>query len=390
MNTQQFDGHQRTGNDASALNGKNANAQRLFIDCVHLVYANRARSIFSVFAFSIVPLLLGWHPRTRSISVLLVVVLWIYASANLYFSHRVKLSRLTWSGARRWAWVFYVQVSILGLLLNAIFLYFDAQGVPGALNFLMLVTMAFSAGAVSAYHYLKPTGPLFVGVAIAPQLVYFPLRLPEYGLLLDVVSVLFFVFMSLVGKELHDSAERTLTMGYELESAKEDAERRALTDALTGLDNRRSFFESAPPLLDAARERSRPVCLAVLDIDYFKRINDQHGHAAGDKVLVHVAGLLKAGMRDSDIVARVGGEEFAVLLPQTDLAGAVDIVERLRQDLHRIDLSAEGIPPISASFGVAEGGTWSLDELLERADSALYRAKDAGRDRTEVAAATAA
>jgi diguanylate cyclase (GGDEF)-like protein len=167
-------------------------------------------------------------------------------------------------------------------------------------------------------------------------------------------------------------------------------ERLASTDALTGLRNRRSFVELAERELARARRYNAEVALVLIDLDHFKLVNDRHGHQAGDRVLANTAAILARELRDLDVIARHGGEEFAMLLPQTGTAGAVEVAERARRRLAEAVVTIDGAAiRITASMGVAAiagPGATSLDDLLRRADAALYRAKGAGRDRVEVAA----
>ena len=160
----------------------------------------------------------------------------------------------------------------------------------------------------------------------------------------------------------------------------------ASTDALTGLPNRRRFAEIAEHELARSRRSGHPLTLALGDIDFFKRINDQHGHAAGDHVLRTVANLLQGALRDYDSVARWGGEEFVVLLPDTDASRAQAIVERLRQTIAESHPSFEGaLIPVTMTLGVAQfadDDNWHA--VVARADEALYRGKAAGRNRVEV------
>jgi diguanylate cyclase (GGDEF)-like protein/PAS domain S-box-containing protein len=166
--------------------------------------------------------------------------------------------------------------------------------------------------------------------------------------------------------------------------ANEERRKAALCDHLTGLSNRRAFFEAAELELGRSRHAPRPTSLVVIDADRFKGINDNHGHAAGDAVLRHLAIALRSTFREVDVVARLGGEEFAVLLPSTDLAGAAAVAERLRQHVESQSVTVEGERiRYTVSLGVAgmDDGVAGLDALLRRADQALYAAKGRGRNR---------
>ena len=163
-------------------------------------------------------------------------------------------------------------------------------------------------------------------------------------------------------------------------------ERLARTDPLTGVWNRRGFDEGAPHLLDRVRRGGHPVpaAVAIADIDSFKGINDRHGHTAGDAVLVDFARLLGTAVEPGDIMARLGGEEFALLAVGVDGAQLFERVERVRETLCLRRPGGEDLPNVTVSFGVAQllPGSLSLRDALERADKALYRAKQTGRNRT--------
>ncbi|MCW3480358.1 sensor domain-containing diguanylate cyclase [Neisseriaceae bacterium JH1-16] len=164
----------------------------------------------------------------------------------------------------------------------------------------------------------------------------------------------------------------------------DELRRLATTDALTELHNRRAFLAEAEPLLQRARQQGRPVSLIMLDIDHFKQINDSYGHPAGDQALRRLADALREVLRASDICGRLGGEEFAALLPGTALPDAMRIAERLRQRAAAIDVVLpSGHAAMTISLGVAELKPSDLDlaALFARADQALYDAKHQGRNR---------
>jgi diguanylate cyclase (GGDEF)-like protein len=170
----------------------------------------------------------------------------------------------------------------------------------------------------------------------------------------------------------------------EMEVLHRELDRLARTDALTGVANRRQFTDVAEQELARARRYGSDTAVAIVDLDHFKRVNDTHGHAVGDAVLRHLGERFRDELREIDLVARVGGEEFAVLLPETDAASALAVAERLRRSLGEasVTLAAGAALHVTVSIGVAAvsaGG--ELDDLLRRADDALYRAKHGGRDR---------
>jgi len=162
----------------------------------------------------------------------------------------------------------------------------------------------------------------------------------------------------------------------------------ALTDPLTGVFNRRAFLERAEGELARTRRTGRPLSALMCDIDHFKRINDTHGHAAGDEALKRFAACCRAHLRVSDVLGRLGGEEFAILLPETGAGEAVLVAERLREAVAGLEVESE-----EARFGLTVSigataflcGADTVDRALARADEALYRAKTGGRNRVELA-----
>jgi diguanylate cyclase (GGDEF)-like protein len=167
----------------------------------------------------------------------------------------------------------------------------------------------------------------------------------------------------------------------------EEVSMRARTDALTGLSNRREFDEQLARVVAETDRFGGSSSLIVADLDHFKKVNDTYGHDAGDAVLKHVAQILRDGVRTIDICARYGGEELAILLPQTPGKGALELAERLRQRIEGSPVTSNGtVIPVTASFGVATYpepvpyGDW----LFPAADKALYSAKEEGRNRVKV------
>ncbi|SFX38141.1 diguanylate cyclase [Marinospirillum alkaliphilum DSM 21637] len=176
-------------------------------------------------------------------------------------------------------------------------------------------------------------------------------------------------------------------MEQQLEAARREAEIRADTDALTDLNNRRAFFNLGRQVLRQAQSSATPVSLVMFDLDHFKQINDEYGHAAGDEVLKAMATAAAGQVRATDILARLGGEEFAILMPQTTLQQAEKLSERLCQALAACVISFEGKQlQCTGSFGVstASSGEASLDALLAQADKAMFKAKGAGRNRVSI------
>jgi diguanylate cyclase (GGDEF)-like protein len=176
-------------------------------------------------------------------------------------------------------------------------------------------------------------------------------------------------------------ADRALALRH----AHEQARRLADIDPLTGLYNRRAWSRLLPAIRDKTRARNAPLTVLFLDLDDFKRLNDQHGHAAGDEVLLELARVLRSELREQDLIGRFGGEEFVVALPGIDAAHATRIAVRIGQRLELRSLEAIGVA-CTVSTGVASLQSHEdTDDLLRRADEAMYAAKAAGRNRVVLA-----
>ncbi len=170
----------------------------------------------------------------------------------------------------------------------------------------------------------------------------------------------------------------------ELNAAQPGLVRLATEDELTKLNNRRYFLERLREEITRAHRSARRVCSLMIDADSFKAINDQHGHGVGDEILKQIAVAIKTATRPYDLVARFGGEEFTVLLPETVLAEACLVAERIRLAVAAISIALENGKSVNVtvSVGIAESNAKESDEkeLLQRADIALYAAKKAGRN----------
>ncbi|MBI4184049.1 MAG: diguanylate cyclase [Proteobacteria bacterium] len=185
--------------------------------------------------------------------------------------------------------------------------------------------------------------------------------------------------------EFADLARTFNRMADEIAQDREVLEGLALRDPLTGLLNRRGFEARLAEEVGRCRRYGRPLSLAMLDLDHFKKVNDTYGHPVGDEVLAAVAARLTAGMRGNDIAARYGGEEFIVLLPETTAEAALTVAERLRRRLAEtpVATAAGRALPVTVSIGVAAfpGVGEGAEALIAAADRALYAAKEAGRNR---------
>lgn len=184
-----------------------------------------------------------------------------------------------------------------------------------------------------------------------------------------------------------NTGKRIVTLERSLRAANEENRRLSITDPLTGVYNRRYLMEQLPREIDRAARYGRQLAAIMCDVDFFKRINDTHGHLTGDEVLRWFGGALRAGVRTSDWIARYGGEEFLIVLPETNVSNAATAAEHIRGHIAGQPFKAAGLQlAVSASFGVSG---WqdkvphgaSLDSLMARCDAGVYASKAAGRNR---------
>lgn len=178
-------------------------------------------------------------------------------------------------------------------------------------------------------------------------------------------------------------SERLQNEIEERQRLEDELRRQAITDPLTGIYNRRLLFREGEDIFNQAVRYGRELGLMLFDIDHFKRINDTYGHAAGDEVIKSVVGAVAGNLREPDLFYRYGGEEFAVLLPETDIAGASKIAERIRRAVESMTVKINGKSErvtISIGVTVRKEGDPKFDALILRADDALYTAKEKGRN----------
>lgn len=234
-------------------------------------------------------------------------------------------------------------------------------------------------GAVAGYLFLHPLSML-----IHQQ--YYQAGENGFHFLLQSFSMehctmaLYFAALGALGGMIHGSYAHRLRTLYE------KARSLSITDELTSLSTRRHFFEELSKEIERSKRHGNPLCLMMIDIDHFKNYNDRHGHLAGDALLRQAADFIKSLFRGTDIVGRYGGEEFVVLMPETERAAAFTTAERLRSEVQNHIFAGEEEQPggkLTLSIGIAEFPSSGGDayQLIGAADRALYRAKELGRNK---------
>jgi diguanylate cyclase (GGDEF)-like protein len=249
----------------------------------------------------------------------------------------------------------------------------------------MLFTVGMSVSAVSCYSAYRYMTLGSIALVLMPCTLWLLFQPSSMQVGVAIAVLVFSSFVASATRKLSDALEKAFRLTRQMERAHTISTRAAQTDELTGLMNRRAFFEHAQVLYAQCRHNQQPLCALMMDMDHFKDINDTYGHQAGDQVLRQIGGVISASFRQADVYGRLGGEEFAVLLPNTSLETARGIAEQLVKAIS--GLASEPVQGLTASLGVAT--TRSLDQdlhsLMNTADKALYRAKAMGRNQVVVA-----
>ena len=258
--------------------------------------------------------------------------------------------------------------------------------VPGNLNSLMFV-MLVHVGLISLTVVMSnPHRQLLLSDLIAPALALLAPPLLDGTLVslgLMALGGFYLALMLMVGMKIHASTTETLVLRERNRELIHELEQQLETDSLTGLKNRDYFIKTARTELERVARYHQPLALLMVDIDHFKQINDTYGHLAGDEVLKSVTLVLSDMVRANDCLARLSGEEFAVLMPQTGLEQAYTAAERLRAAIAQVRCHLQGAevrPTVSVGIAVAAEGGETLSSLMRRSDLAMYEAKAQGRN----------
>jgi diguanylate cyclase len=230
----------------------------------------------------------------------------------------------------------------------------------------------------SAHRGMTITAMLGVLLPITLWLFFQP---GQIALGLAVASTTFMAGALRGTRVLNSAMQGNLLLGHELKMANRIADHIARTDELTGINNRRAFMELGEQTTRLCQRQRQPLSALLLDVDHFKQINDTYGHSAGDLVLKQIGSLMAQQFRAADVCGRIGGEEFAVLLADTDTQAATSVANKFRQEVANATLQWQGHSlQVTVSIGVASHNA-DLGTLLQRADAAMYQAKNSGRNR---------
>jgi two-component system cell cycle response regulator len=251
--------------------------------------------------------------------------------------------------------------------------------------FFVFIALVLAAGGALAYGYSvlgiagesQDPGEFAINMALLSRIIF------GSGVLLATASIfgIFFIYPLIRTQVREEGKLRAMTAS--LSARSESMEHAALTDSLTGMQNRRYFDDALREYLEEFKRIGKPIGLLILDLDHFKSVNDSHGHDVGDEVLRVVAGCLREFTRYHDVVARLGGEEFAVVAPNMDNDMLIKLAERIRRAIASLTVQTGNVRlRVTTSVGLAVwDGKESADDFFRRADRMLYEAKRLGRNR---------
>jgi diguanylate cyclase (GGDEF)-like protein len=363
---------------------KNTTAPDLSIlaqsDKLQLLYRQSFPAIFiSLFNGTLLTILL-WSAQNHNVLLTWFTVLAATAMARIILFARYHKTAPQGSDILRWEKPFFITLILSSLVwgIGCVLIMPADSPVHQAVIFYFLIGM--SGGAISVYSAHRAMTLATIAAVLLPTTGYFLVSGDFILTGTAIGAIVFFLSSIRATKVLGHALHQNFLMTHQLKLSKKEADRLARTDDLTGLYNRRAFYECGEILVSNSLRNKDELAMILMDIDNFKAINDDFGHAAGDAALKQIGQLLLQRLRKSDVFARVGGEEFGMLLPVTSLGEAGQLAEELRHAIENTPITYENESfTITASFGVTSG-VCDIDTLVRQADLTMYQSKDSGRN----------
>ncbi len=350
-------------------------------DTLQLLFRQSFPAIFVSLFNAILLIAMLWSVQNTDVLLGWFAVLIVASLARLVLFIRYQKIAPQGADILRWERPYFITLVLSSIIwgVGCVLIMPAHSALHQAIVFFILIGMA--GGAVSVYSAHRAMTLTTMAILLLPTSIYFLLYGDYIFGLMVVAAIMFFTSAIRTTAVLSDSLQQTFTLTHELKASRDKADRVARVDELTGLLNRRAFYEYGKLLTHSSQRKKEDLAMIMMDLDNFKRINDSFGHAAGDVALKKIGEILHQRLRKSDVFARIGGEEFALLLPQTSLNEATELAEKLRQTIAdaTVEFDNEHIN-ITASFGVSSG-LFDIDALARQADAAMYQSKDAGRNK---------
>lgn len=349
-------------------------------DRLQLLYRQSFPAIFaSIIAAAILTVTL-WPAQEHSILLGWFCLLLITAMARLYLFSRYHKLLPEGQDILSWEKPYFITLMLTSITWGfgaLLIMPVDSQ-VYQAVVYCFLIGL--SGGAISLYSSHSDMTLATITVVLIPATIFFIINGSYVFVGMTVGGIIFFFSAIRATKFIGHTLQQNFIMTRQLELSSKESERLARFDDLTGLYNRRAFYEYGKLLANNCQRNKDHISMIHMDIDNFKIINDTFGHVAGDAVLRKIGAILLQRLRKTDIFARIGGEEFGMLLPMTSLEQAAQIAEELRLLIAQTSFSIENENfTVTASFGVASD-EYDIDALVKQSDGVMYQSKESGRN----------
>ena len=350
-------------------------------DRLQLLYKQSYPAIFaSIFAAALLTTAL-WPVQDHRILLAWFGLLSTTAILRLYLFRRYRIESPETNEVLRWEKPYFITLMLTTIIWGIGSLIILPPDSPLHQIAVFAFLIALAGGAVSQYVSHTVMTLATVAIVLLPATIYFLIYGEHVLVVMAVAAIVFFISSVRATLFLGRTLQDNFMLKHQLERSNRQAERLARIDDLTGLYNRMAFYENGKVLMDSCRRNKEDISMIHMDVDNFKIINDSHGHAAGDVVLKKIGEILLQRFRQSDVVARIGGEEFGILLPGTPLKQAVQLAEKLRDEISHTKFAIQDTTiDVSASFGVANGVS-DVESIVKQADKLMYQSKESGRNR---------
>lgn len=349
-------------------------------DKLQLLYHQSFPAIFVSIINAVLLMVILWSAQDHRVLLSWFSFLLVTAMARLFLFGRYRKAAPQAHDVLSWEKPYFITLILSSLTWGVGCLLIMPPDSPVHQAVVLYFLIGMSGGAISVYSAHRVMTLSTIAAVLLPSTGYFLVTGEFVFVGMAVGAIIFFLSAIRSTGVLGLSLHQNFLMTRQLEISKEEAERLARVDELTGLYNRRAFYEYGKVLANNSQRNKDELAMVLMDIDNFKTINDSFGHAAGDAALKQIGQILLQRLRKSDVFARIGGEEFGMLLPLTSLGKAARLAEELRKVIEGTHVAYENESfTITASFGVTSG-VCDIDTLVRQADVAMYQSKESGRN----------
>ncbi|HDK38026.1 MAG TPA: diguanylate cyclase [Thiolapillus brandeum] len=370
--------------DGRSSQGKIIDEQHLSLlakaEALRLLYNQSFPAVFVSLLTALILCAILWPVQQKKLLAGWFIILGLSALARIFLFVRYWRTKPQGNAILGWEKTYFITLMASSLIwgLGVLFILPKDSLEHQIATYFILIGMA--GGAISVYSAHRAMTLATTAVITLPITLWAFLQNAMLLKLMAIAAALFMLSIIRSGKVLSSTMMKSFYLTHQLKELNEVAEQLARLDELTGIANRRAFYEQGQMMLKSSHVDRKILALILLDLDFFKKVNDSYGHAAGDHVLKWVGQILRENVRDTDVSARLGGEEFAVLLPISEPIEAVRMAERIRQAITETAFVLDDAKThVTASLGIS----WDkpdLDSLFRDADKALYHAKAGGRN----------